>query len=141
MKVTSYTRFALMDHSELISAKVQSALRFLGLQFSWKLGTPSFRRSKKDFWIVSDEIENYGKFTAVQYNVSFQIVVAIVSGEKLYMLFLPLKNCELHEKHLNNNKIPSLLGAWSENKYKVCYMYVHHPFIQSFPQVIEKKKK
>lgn len=54
--------------------------------------------------------------------MSFQTVMAIVLGKKRCKLYFPLKNCELHKKHLNNNnnnKLSSFLGAWSENKYKV----------------------
>lgn len=69
MKFT-YTNFAgfisEMDYSELLSAKVQFALRPLGFQFSWKRDTHFLLRSKEDLWIASDQIEIYGKFTAVQ---------------------------------------------------------------------------
>lgn len=133
-----------MDHSELPSAKVQSALSPLGFWFSCKTEMPFFLRSKKDFWIASDQIENYGTFIAVQQNLSFQTVLTIVLGKKTHN-FPPLffKKHDLHKKHLNNNsKIPSFLNARNANK---CKAYVTHlftiPTSRTFHKLKRRKKR
>ena len=56
-----YTNFAgfisEMDRSELLSAKVQFALRPQGFWFSFKRDAPFLLRSE-DFWKASDQIDN-----------------------------------------------------------------------------------
>lgn len=114
-------------------SKSSVCIKTLGLAVLLKARHPFISQgkkffSKKDFWIISDQVENGRKITAVQYNINFQTVLATVLRKNFPCYFFPSKAVNFIEVSQQQKK--SQVFWMLEVKTNIRFMsYVCSPFL------------